>query len=283
MNILDGGLENIPHYIKVQDKEILVRELYLNSKNMNDLYFCGDIHGRYREFIWTICIKKNIHDAIIIVLGDFGVGFTKDMDIEYRKSEPKLEKNNLTVYSIRGNHDDPKYFDSTHDYPRLKFMQDHQIYEIAGRKIYTIGGAHSTDANTNPGTSVPDRKLETEARLRKGKLPTWWENEYVEKKYTDLPTKVDIIISHTAPLRFEPIPIRTSEVSISQYEKILDERKYLDYILSEIKADYWFYGHFHKSYTGTYNQLLYRCLEELELFPALDKKELNPQGELKDE
>lgn len=249
------------------------------------LYFCGDVHGKYRELIWTLCVKINIHNSFIIILGDFGVGFTNNLDIEYKKSEPKLEKNNITLYVIRGNHDDPKYFkDGSYDYPRLKFMQDHQVYELAGRRIYTIGGAHSTDANTNSEcTKVPDRKLETAIRLKKGKLPTWWEDECIDKKYEDLPTKVDIIISHTAPLRFEPIPIRTAEISISQYEKILAERKYLDYVLSEIRADYWFYGHYHRSYTGTYNQLLYRCLDELELFLAPKLKETNPQGELKDE
>lgn len=247
-----------------------------------DLYFCGDIHGKYRELIWTLCVSKNIKNAAVVVLGDFGVGFTKNMDREYKRSEPKLIKNNLTIYTIRGNHDDPDYFkDNSHSYPRLKFMQDHQIYGLAGRKLYIIGGAHSTDANTNPEcSSVPDRKLETETRLKKGKLPTWWENECVDKKYNNLPIKVDIIISHTAPLRFEPIPIRTSEISTSQYDKILDERKYLDYVLQEVRADYWFYGHFHKSYTGTYNKLLYRCLGELELFLAPEHKELNPQGEL---
>jgi DNA repair exonuclease SbcCD nuclease subunit len=250
---------------------------------MNDLYFCGDIHGEYKKLVWTICIEKKIKDASIIILGDFGVGFTKDLDILYKKSEQKLEKNNITLYAIRGNHDDPKYFeDLSKDYPRLKFLQDHKIYNICDRSIYTIGGAHSTDANTNPEcTTISDRKLENERRLRKGKMPIWWENECVEKKYNDLPRRVDIIISHTAPISFEPVAIKTSEISTNQFEKIIEERKYLQYILYEIRADYWFYGHFHRSYTGTFNQLLYRCLKEFELFPAPEKKELNPQGELK--
>ena len=50
-----------------------------------DLYFCGDVHGKYRELVWTLCVKRNIRDASIIILGDFGVGFTRDMDIEYKK------------------------------------------------------------------------------------------------------------------------------------------------------------------------------------------------------
>ncbi len=252
---------------------------------MNDLYFCGDIHGKYRELVWTLCIKRQIQNSSIIILGDFGVGFTKGLDVEYKKSEPKLEKNNLVLYVLRGNHDDPNYFKEGYikDYPRLKFLQDHKIYNICNRSIYTIGGANSTDANTNPEcTTVPDRKIDSEKRVKKGKLPIWWELEPVEEKYTDLPNRVDMIISHTAPLNFEPVSIRTSEISVSQFEKIIKERKYLQYVLGEIRADYWFYGHFHRSYTGTYNQLLYRGLGELELFLAPEHKETNPQGELKD-
>ena len=252
---------------------------------MNDLYFCGDIHGKYREFIWTLYVKRKIHDSSIIILGDFGIGFTKDFSIEYKKSEPKLEENNLMIYVLRGNHDDPSYFkDSSNDFPRLKFLHDHEVYNICDRSIYIIGGAHSTDANINPECkSISDRVIENSERLRKGKMPVWWESECVDKKYTDLPTRVDIIASHTAPLNFEPVSIRTSAISVSQFEKIIDERKYLTDILSEIRADYWFYGHFHSSYTGTYNQLLYRGLKELELFIAPEHKELNPQGELENE
>lgn len=247
-----------------------------------ELYFCGDIHGKYREFVWTVCIKKDIKDSSIVVLGDFGVGFTKDLEVEYKKSLPRLEKNNIYLYVLRGNHDDPKYFkDGSYDFPRLKFLQDHKVYDISGRLIYTIGGAYSTDANLDPScNSISDRKVESEKRILKGKMPIWWEDENVTEVYDNLPPKVDIIISHTAPLRFEPIPIRTSEISVSQYNKILKERKYLDYVLSEIRADYWFYGHFHKSYTGTYNQLLYRGLSELELYEGPEKKQSNPQGEL---
>ncbi len=249
-----------------------------------NLVFCGDVHGKYRELVWKVCIQKKLTDTDIIILGDFGVGFTKNLDVEYKKSEPKLEKSGNSIYVMRGNHDDPKYFkDKSHDYPRLKFLTDHTLYNFGENLgIYVIGGAYSTDANTNPEcTTVSDRVIDNKKRLLKGKMPIWWESEYVEKKYTDLPNRVDIIISHTAPLRFEPIPIRTSEISVSQYAKILEERKYLDYILQEIRTDYWFYGHYHKSYTGTYNGLLYRGLAELELFQAPEKKILNPQGEIK--
>ena len=102
-------------------------------------------------------------------------------------------------------------------------MEDHKIYELDGRTIYVIGGANSTDANLSKdySGSIVDRKIETEIRLRKHRLPKWWEDECVEKKITNLPLKVDMIVSHCAPLNFDPVSIRTSEISVSQFEKII--------------------------------------------------------------
>ena len=193
---------------------------------MNDLYFCGDIHGEYRKLVWTICEKYRIYNSDIIILGDFGIGFTKDIDNLYKRTEKKLEKNNITIHVVRGNHDDPQYFkdEVKYNYPRLRFLEDHKVYDIGKRSIYIIGGANSTDANLNPDYtgSIVDRKLETERRLRKHKLPIWWEDECVYKKYTELPNNVDIIASHCAPLNFEPVSIRTSEISVPQFEKIIE-------------------------------------------------------------
>ena len=62
------------------------------------------------------------------------------------------------------------------------------------------------------------------------------------------------------------------------YEKILEERKYLGEILGKVKTDYWFYGHYHHYYSGTYNEVMYRCLPELEFFLAPEPKNNNPQG-----
>ena len=250
---------------------------------MSDLYFCGDVHGKYKELVWKLCEKNDIRDSGILVLGDFGIGFTRDMSDLYNKTEKKLEDRNLTIYVLRGNHDDPQYFtdEEKYSYPRLRFLEDHRVYNICDRSIYIIGGANSTDANIDSEcTTIVDRKVETEERLREHKLPTWWEDEPVVEKLDDLPTRVDIIASHCAPLNFDPVLMRTSEISVPQFEKILEERKYLEYVLNEVRADYWFYGHYHKSYTGTYNRLIYRCLGELELYLAPEHKQTNPQGEI---
>lgn len=242
---------------------------------MNDeerlLIFCGDIHGELKKLVYKLVIQLNITNADVIILGDFGVGFDKELDNIYNRVEKRLEKNNINLHTIRGNHDDPSFFINPKNYPRLEFLEDHKIYNISGRKIYTIGGANSTD--------IEDRLEENKKRERKHKLMCWWEGETIEKKYEDLPGRVDIIISHEAPLCFEPV-VRKDFLPDYQLKNIVESRKYLNYVLESINTDYWFYGHYHKSYSGSYNNIVYRCLGIMELFEAPNKINHNPQGKI---
>lgn len=245
-----------------------------NDMKDRDLYFCGDIHGDWKEFIWKALRQYQIREADIGILGDFGIGFDKTMPDLYRWAEKRLEAADVTVYVIRGNHDDPSYFTDTekYSYPRLRFLEDHKVYEICGRKIYTIGGACSND--------IGWRLAMNETLASKGKdRRVWWPGEDVIQKRNDLPDKVDIIISHTAPLAFLPVIRKFPETPEWQYDKILEERRYLDYALKEINADYWYYGHFHDHYSGSYGDLLYRGLGIMEFIEAGDIINNNPQGE----
>lgn len=232
---------------------------------LRDLYFVGDVHGKYRELIFRATQKYKIEHADIIVLGDFGVGFNKkEYTIqEYNRSLKKLEKHDLCIHVLRGNHDNPEYFKDPLplDFPRLHFLEDHKVYEICDRKIYVVGGANSTD--------IVDRVKDKD----------WWEGEdIIRVPESSLPRRVDIIATHTAPLTFEPVIMKFDETPVWQYEKILEERKYLGEILGNVKTDFWFYGHYHHYYSGTYNEVMYRCLPELEFFLAPEPKNNNPQG-----
>ena len=234
----------------------------------NDLYVVGDVHGQYKELIFRITQKYKIQDAHIVVLGDFGIGFDKTMPDLYKWSEKKLEDQNIEINVLRGNHDNPEYFDGEHDYPRLKFLKDHETYNLANHDVYIIGGANSTDIEYTDELGRKKHRIEGE---------DWWPEEDIIRK-KELPLRVDIIATHSAPLAFDPIPQRYDNVTEAQYNKILEERKYLDHVLKEINADYWYYGHYHSSFSGSYGKLLYRCLPPLEFFMVPIKKEHNPQG-----
>lgn len=233
-----------------------------------DLYFCGDIHGELKTLVFNLTQRYKITNAAVIIAGDFGAGFdSSDYDDRlYRSVKKRLEENNITIYAIRGNHDDPSYFLNPEEhnfdkYDRLKLLKDHTLYEIAGRKIYTIGGANSLD--------VEVRLKANKERLLRGKRPIWWETEDVTRiPLSDLPTvKVDVVVSHEAPLSFSPVVInRTADMSAEVYNKVLNTRNYLNEIMMAMRFNYWIYGHYHKSFSGSYNDSLYRCLDINELF-----------------
>lgn len=222
------------------------------------LFFVGDIHGEFREMIWKATQQYKIRDADLIILGDFGVGFDNKLKYDYARTKNRLEKFNLEIYTIRGNHDDPKFFkDDDNDfskelkelYPKIHFLADHRIYKIGNKEIYTIGGGGSTDISLR----TPDKN--------------WWEDEYIQEiPIKDLPSKVDIIISHEAPLTFEPVITRLSETPEDQYQKILNGRKFLETVLKEVRCDYWYYGHYHQHISGSYGEVLYKGLGINEFF-----------------
>ena len=221
----------------------------------NNIYFCGDIHGELRKLVWSLVERYKLKNISVVVCGDFGVGFGKpnSMNVLYSSVSDRLEKNNITIYTIRGNHDDPSWFDGKHDYTRLKFIVDNNPIDIEGWNIYPIGGATSIDR---------DYRLDLERTID---TKVFWEGEIITKvdKY---PGKADIIVSHTAPISFEPVVLREGNVSEEIYNQIVDERTYLDNIIGNMRISYWFYGHFHNNYSGNIGDMIYHGLGIDELF-----------------
>ena len=219
-----------------------------------------------------ICQQVNelyeIKNADVIVLGDFGVGFSKRgwLDLEYEKIKSKLESANITIHTIRGNHDDPSYFVDPINYERIRFLEDHRVYEIAGFLLYTIGGANSHDIEWRLKYNDKMKKFGSSKRV-------WWEGEDVIRKPLEeigLDFPIDLIVSHEAPLVMSPVPVKR-DISLEQYNKILDTREYLNQVLFYMKPKNWFYGHYHNSYSGDIridenNSTLYRCMDIMELY-----------------
>lgn len=224
------------------------------------LIFVGDIHGKLRELIWKVVEQYKLKNVDLVVLGDFGVGFGKSNSMYhlYKRVENKLIKNDIMIYTIRGNHDNPDYFDGNHNFERLIFLEDYKLINISGITIYPIGGATSIDRTFRKKYNEKMEKYGSSKRC-------WWENESVKKiDFKDLSYKTDIVISHSSPISFTPLSIRTDDIEIDVWKDILNERNYLEEIKNEINYKYWFFGHYHESTSGNFGNSMYRCLDIME-------------------
>lgn len=232
----------------------------MNSDRL--LIFVGDIHGELKKLIWKTSNQYSLSKVDIVVCGDFGVGFgnKNSMNVLYNSVRKRLEKYDINIYTIRGNHDNPEYFDGKHNFERLKFLEDYKTIEISGVTIFPIGGAVSIDQEDRKKFNNKMEKYGSSKR-------SWWPEERVTKvDFKRFPSKVDVVVSHCAPISFTPIFSRDSSIDSNIWKDILEDRNYLEEVKNNINYKYWIFGHYHKSSSGSFGNSIYRCLDILEFF-----------------
>ena len=101
----------------------------------------GDIHGDFTQLVFKCCVQYEMTDTLIIVAGDCGFGFEKPGSYEniYKRCRDKLSKANNWMVFIRGNHDNPAYFNSQPiKHQRWMTLPDYSVIEACGRTILFI-------------------------------------------------------------------------------------------------------------------------------------------------
>lgn len=207
------------------------------------VFLTGDIHGRadrLEETARPILTKEDV----LILLGDVGANYFRDWRDRYTKT--CLGAIKATVLCIHGNHEARPHTVSSYkekvwnggivwyeeEFPNLLFAKDGEIFEIEGLRYLALGGAYSVDK---------------EYRLARGYK--WWSDEqpsdeikvYVNQRIAS--KKVDIVLSHTCPLRYIPIEMFLPGVNQSKVDQSTEE--WLGEIESQIDYKAWFCGHWH--------------------------------------
>ena len=89
-----------------------------------------------------------IEDHHLIVAGDCGFGFEKPGYYEniVRKNTRRMSAANNWIVFVRGNHDDPAYFDGyTFTHKRFLAVPDYAVIQACSHTILCVGGAISVD------------------------------------------------------------------------------------------------------------------------------------------
>lgn len=233
--------------------------------NNENIYVIGDIHGQF-DLLCMFLVNK-VKNIIVIVAGDCGFGFNLPVyySLLFNKYNQLLINNNIKIYFVRGNHDNPEYFNSD-KYPKLKYeFESFKIipdYSVINDHILVIGGAVSID------------------RIFRRRNINWWEGEEI-MKLDKLPDHVcskniDTIISHECPSICNPILHKVDyHVSNTIKNKIHADREYLTKIFKNIKPKYWFYGHYHKYKIENIDGCIFTCCEMFDLFSKNNDKILH--------
>lgn len=210
------------------------------------IYITGDTHGRF-ERVERFCERFGTsREDILIILGDAGINFSGGWR-DLRKKE-LLESLPITIFAIHGNHEQRPYTIETYkekmwhggkvyyeeEYPDLLFAKDGEVFELDGKKAIVMGGAYSVDKMI---------------RLMYGY--GWWPDEQpseeikrdVERKLDELRWKVDVVLSHTTPLKYEPVEVFLKGIDQSKVDKSTEE--WLDGIEDRLDYQKWYCGHYH--------------------------------------
>lgn len=210
------------------------------------IYITGDTHGNFKH-IESFCKRMDTStDDILIILGDAGISFYGE---EYdRRKKIYLNSLPITLFCIHGNHEQRPYTISSYkekewhegivyyeeEFSSILFAKDGEIFDLDGKKTIVLGGAYSIDKYF---------------RLLRG-YP-WWSDEqpsmeikqYAEQRLEEQNWKIDIVLSHTGPLKFEPREMFLEGIDQSRVDKSTEI--WLDYIENKLSYKKWYFGHYH--------------------------------------
>lgn len=210
------------------------------------IYITGDTHGQFGRIEEFCERQKTSREDILIILGDAGINFSGQKHVNLKKRF--LESLPITLFCIHGNHEQRPYTIDSYkekswhggtvyyeeEYPNLLFAKDGEVFDLDGKQAIVMGGAYSIDKMF---------------RLIYGY--GWWEDEqpseeikqYVEAQLDKLGWKVDVVLSHTMPLKYEPVEVFLLGVDQSKVDKSTEE--WLDEIEDRLEYQKWYCGHYH--------------------------------------
>ncbi len=228
------------------------------------LYITGDTHGDFQRFQPKRFREQNAltKDDVMLICGDFGgVWFgdgRDDTGLDF------LEQRPFTTAFVTGNHEN---YDALRTYPLEEWngaairrvrpsvilLERGQIFELDGKRFFTMGGASSHDIQD--GILEPDdpqfrrkrRRLDARNALYRVNHRSWWKDELPsETEYQAARTaldkagwEVDCIITHCCPSSIQ------DEFGGGLYQRD-DLTEFLEEVRQRCRFRSWFFGHYHE-------------------------------------
>jgi len=223
----------------------------------------GDTHRNFQR-VASFCarLQTTIADTMII-LGDAGINYFGGAEDFTLKR--KLSKLPITLFCVHGNHERRPESVKTYQekewhggivyvepqFPNLLFAKDGEIYDIAGKRCIVIGGAYSVDKSYRLAMGWhwwPDEQPSLEIKSR------------VEQRLEAEDWKIDVVLSHTCPLKYEPTEVFLQGIDQSHVDKSTE--LWLDSIEGRLNYKAWYCGHYHTNKVIDRMRLMFEELVE---------------------
>ena len=213
---------------------------------VNRVFIKGDCHG---DFMWLkdFCKKENTtKDDLVIICGDAGINFWLNKTDAKKKNF--IDHFPITLLCVQGNHEKRPNFDMGYipvykeeiegkiwiepKHPTIWFAIN-GTYKIKNKTFLIADGAYSIDKFYRQSRNIP-----------------WFEDEQMSDKDMNKLFHIckkeqyfDFVISHTAPMNYEPRYLFLDFVDQTMVDKhtewILQE------IVNKIQFGHWIFGHYH--------------------------------------
>lgn len=213
-------------------------------------------------------------NSIFIFAGDCGIGFNKPKyytDL-FEKFNKVLNYNNSFIIFVRGNHDDPSYFDGeTINLSNIKAVPDYSVISAKGHNILCVGGAISIDRTWR---KKQENRINRFSVNNKKKL--YWDGEapvFNEDALREIAenTVIDIVVSHSSPSFATPenhgFIDEWVDEDVNLKSDIKNERIVFDKIFNTLRElnsqpKYWAYGHFDIMYIEKRSDTVFRAIND---------------------
>lgn len=194
----------------------------------------GDVHGKFARLRENIS-NYDIRDCYIMCVGDLGIGFqhpAKGESRACRKLNTFFLSRNIHFISIRGNHDDPYYFNGPGriQLSNFRLLPDYHVESFNGETFLFVGGAVSID------------------RLFRVEGVSYWRDEiFVYDESRAVPC--DVLVTHSAPYWIGPFDKEGlsgwCERDKTLWDECYKERIEHDLLIQKCGAKKHYCGHFH--------------------------------------
>ena len=221
----------------------------------HNLYLMGDYHQVFTQFIHNLdAVQK---PASLIILGDYDAHQAQDL-VDLAEL---AERHRVVMYLLRGNHDNPKYWQdrevaSTLETEWFHLLEDVDCLQWREVKLISVSGAVSVDRSC----------------LRFDQGNCWPATERIPKDAVARVKELggcDVLLTHSGIIDGMTVKNDFIDSYASTDENLIEdikaERKLVQKLQIASGCSKHYFGHFHQSWQGEQFGVEVRCLDICEI------------------